>query len=407
MWAAEEQTRRERTLMDRWTSIFSRLNEVLSGILTVKCFAMEQVEKKKFLKDIYGANEVVLKGVGTDTKVGAAKNFVTMIARIAAIAAGGYLIYRGEITIGTLIAFLGYVGGLFGPVQGLTGVYQTIRRATVALDTIFSILDAHDPLRDSPDARAIETLRGEVVFDKVSFGYQMDSIILDQIDLNIRPGEVVALVGPSGTGKTTLMSLLQRLYDPTSGSIYIDGSDIRDIKQHSLRRQIGVVLQDALLFNDTIRSNIAYGKPDATQSEIEEAAKAANAHQFIMNLPDGYDSVAGERGSKLSAGERQRISIARALLKDPPVLILDEATSALDAESESLVQEALTRLVRGRTTFIIAHRLSTVVNADRILVMKDGNIIEDGTHGQLMGMGGYYSSLVGLQTQGFIRAEAA
>lgn len=407
MWAATEQTRRERTLMNRWSKIFSRLNEVLSGIVTVKCFVMEESEKKRFLHDVRGANDVVLRGVGTDTRVGAAKNLVTMLARIIAIALGGYLVFRGEITVGTVVAFLGYVGGLFGPVQGLTGIYQTLRKATVSLDTIFSILDAHDHLSDAPDARAIRAVRGEVVFDRVGFGYQKEKSILKDICIQVKPGETVALVGPSGAGKTTLMSLLQRLYDPSSGSILVDGMDIRCLKQRSLRRQIGVVFQDAVLFNDTVRNNIAYGSPGASQKEVEEAARAANAHEFILRMPEGYDTVVGERGGCLSAGEKQRINIARALLKNPPLLILDEATSALDAESEALVQEALARLVRGRTTFIIAHRLSTVVGADRILVLKDGKIIESGTHNKLMAMGGYYASLVQRQTCGLLLPEAA
>lgn len=407
MRAAAEQTRRERTLMNRWSKIFSRLNEVLAGIVTVKCFVMEDTEKKRFLKDVHGANDVVLRGVGTDTRVGAAKNLAAMLARIIAIALGGYFVFRGEVTVGTVVAFLGYVGGLFGPVQGLTGIYQTLRKATVALDTVFSILDAPDPMGDTPDARPITAVRGEIVFDTVCFGYQGGKSILQDICIQAKPGETVALVGPSGSGKTTLMSLLQRLYAPSSGSIRVDGVDISRLKQRSLRRQIGVVFQDAVLFNDTVRGNIAYGRPWASQKEIEEAAQAANAHEFILRMPDGYDTEVGERGGCLSAGERQRITIARALLRNTPLLILDEATSALDAESEALVQEALARLVRGRTTFVIAHRLSTVVEADRILVLKDGRIIESGTHTKLMSMSGYYASLVDRQTCGLLLPEAA
>jgi ATP-binding cassette, subfamily B, bacterial len=407
MWAAAEQTRRERTLMDRWTKIFSRLNEVLSGILTVKSFTMEEREKARFLSDVGGANEVVSRGIGTDSKVGAIKNIVAMAARISAIGFGGHLVLRGEVTIGTLIAFLGYIGGLFGPVQGLTGVYQTLRKATVSLDTVFSILDAQDSLVDSPDARTVTCIRGDVVFDRVTFGYHKDNPVIRNVSLHIKPGESVALVGPSGAGKSTMMAMIQRLYDPISGAISIDGMDVRNLKQQSLRKQIGVVLQDALLFNDTIANNIAYGRPSASRQEIEEVAKAANAHAFIMNLPGGYDAPAGERGSRLSGGERQRISIARALLKDPPILILDEATSSLDAESEALVQEALARLIRGRTTFIIAHRLSTVVGADRIFVLKDGTICEMGTHLELMSKRGYYASLVQRQTSGLLRGSAA
>ncbi len=405
-WAAKEQTVRERVLLERWSQIYSRFNEVLAGIATVKSFAMEEAEKRRFLRGVDGANAVVIRGVRRDTGVGAVKNLLALAARLAALGVGGYLVIRGQITVGTLIAFQGYVTGLFGPVQGLTNIYQTLRTASVSLDTIFSILDARDELADAPDAKRVRGLRGDVVFDRVSFSYGGGPRVLDGIDLHIRPGEVVALVGPSGAGKSTLAALLQRLYDPSSGEIRIDGVDIRQIEQRSLRRHIGVVLQDAVLFNDTVLNNIAYGRPGASRAEIEAAAKAANAHEFIERLPDGYDTVVGERGGLLSGGERQRIAIARALLKDPPILVLDEATSALDAESEALVQEALARLVRGRTTLVIAHRLSTVIDADRIVVLNSGRIVESGMHAELLAQGGYYASLVRRQTRGLLESAA-
>ena len=323
-----------------------------------------------------------------------------MLAKTASIGFAVYLIHRGATTVGTLMAFLGYQGGLFGPVSNLTGVYQTLRKAGISFDIVFSILDTEDSLRDSPHARPVQRVRGEVVFSKVSFAYNRESPILNDIDLHVAPGETIAIVGPSGSGKTTMVSLLQRFYDPTQGSIKIDGTDLRLLQQRSLRKQFGVVLQDALVFNDTIRNNIAYGRPDATREEIEAASRAANAHEFITRLPGGYDYVVGERGSRISVGERQRISIARALLKNPSLLILDEATSALDAESEVLVQDALDRLIKGRTSFIIAHRLSTIVGAHRILVLKDGRIMECDNHESLMRQGGYYASLVKCQSRG-------
>lgn len=404
-WAAPEQMQRERRLVERWNSIYGRFNEVLAGMMTVKGFAMEEEEKRRFLEGVRQGNDVVRRGVRIDSQTGSLRNLATTAARIAALALGGYFVYRGEMTVGTLVAFLGYIGGLFGPVQGLTNTYQTVRRATVSLEAIFDILDADDVIADAPDATDVRTLRGEVEFRNVSFGYQPGSAVLRNINLSARSGETIALIGPSGSGKTTLTNLLQRFYQVSSGSITVDGVDVREMTQHSLRSQIGVVFQDPHLFNDTIRANIAYGRPDATQAQIEAAAKAAQAHDFIMALPEGYDTVAQERGSRLSAGQRKRIAIARALLKDPPLLILDEATSALDTESERVIQRALKALFRGRTAFVIAHRLSTVREADRIVVIKDGEIAEAGNHTELLAKGGYYASLVEGQAEGFLEEK--
>ncbi|MFL5350652.1 MAG: ABC transporter ATP-binding protein [Hyalangium sp.] len=403
-WAATRQTAREKTLMDRWVKIYARFNEVLSGIVTVKSCAMEEREKQRFLHDVRDANGVVVHGVGFDSWVGLAQNSVILLARVAALALGSFLALRGDITAGTLVAFLGYVGGVFAPVQGLSGTYRTLRTASVAMDQVFHILDTQDHLGDAPDAEEVTHVHGEVEFDDIHFAYSPDGgkPLLNGIQLHVPPGQHVALVGPSGAGKSTLMALLCRFYDPISGAVRIDGRDIRGLKQMSLRRNIGVVLQESLLFNESVRANIAYGRPHATQEQIEEAAKAAHAHEFIMRLPQGYDTVVGERGSRLSVGERQRVAIARSLLKDPPILILDEPTSALDAESEALVQEALGRLMKGRTTFAIAHRLSTVVDADRILVLKGGHIVEEGDHARLMELDGYYASLVRRQTRGLL-----
>jgi ATP-binding cassette subfamily B protein len=405
--AAPEQTQRERRLVERWSSIYSRFNEVLTGITTVKSFAMEEAEQRRFLAGVREGLDIVRNGIRIDNRNGAIRSLAGTLARLAAIGLGGWLVWRGEITLGTLVAFLGDIGGLFGPVQGLTNTYQTLRKATVALETIYGILDAEDAVADAPGALEARVLRGEVRFEELTFAYRAGTKVLEDVTLTIKPGETVALVGPSGSGKSTLVALLQRLYAPTSGRILVDGTDIRELAQRSLRKQLGVVLQDPHLFNDTVHANIAYGRPDATRADVEAAARAANAHEFIETLPDGYDTVVKERGSRLSGGQRQRIAIARALLKDPPVLIFDEPTSALDAESEAAIQAALRALLHGRTAIIVAHRLSTVADADRIVVLRDGKVSEMGTHEELLERGGQYARMVRQQAKGYLDQRAA
>jgi ATP-binding cassette, subfamily B, bacterial len=404
--ASREQVAREQALMQRWTKVFARLHEMLMGILVVKSFAMEEQERRRFLGGVADANAIVVRGVDTDARTTAMKNMAIIAARTLALGLGGVLVVKREISIGTLIAFVGYLGGLFQPVQHLTGIYQTLRRATVSLDAVRSILEAQDSVRDAPEAREAHALKGDVEFRDLAFEYRPGTPVLRDIQLHVRPGEMVALVGPSGAGKTTLMALLQRLYDPTGGAILLDGCDLREVRQQSLRAQIGVVLQEGTLFSDSIRDNIAFGRPGATEDEIVAAAKAAYAHEFIMALPEGYQTSVGEGGCKLSGGERQRIAIARAFLKNAPIMILDEATSALDAEGEEQVKRALARLAEGRTTFVIAHRLSTVTAADTIVVFRDGGISEMGRHDHLMRQNGYYASLVHKQIEGFFPRAA-
>jgi ATP-binding cassette subfamily B protein len=401
--AARAQTQRERLLMERWTKLYSRLNEVLAGIRTVKLFAMEDAERRRFLDGQRAGNEIVLDGVRADSVNGAFRALAASLARLAAIGLGGWLVLRGEITIGALVAFLGYVSGLFGPVQGLTTTYQTLRKATVALEAIFGILDAEQEMEDLPGAVPAGALRGDVRFRDVTFAYAGAPPLVTSFNLHARPGETVALVGPSGSGKTTLTSLLLRLHGLQSGHILVDGRDVRSFSAQSLRRQIALVSQDIHLFNDTVRANIAYARPDATHDEVTQAARNADAHDFIMALPDGYDTIIGDRGGRLSGGQRQRIAIARALLKDASVLVLDEATSALDAVSESAVQGALARLREGKTTLVIAHRLSTVVDADRIIVLKEGRVLAEGRHEELLHGCAYYASLVGASTDGLLQ----
>ena len=401
-WAAREQTERERVLMDMWTKIYSRLNEVLAGIRTVKVFAMEETERARFLEAQAEGNRIVRRGVTNDTRTGALRGLAATLARLAAISLGGWLILHGRITVGTLMAFLGYVTGLFGPVQGLTDTYQTMRKANVALELIFEIFDADEVVADRADAVDAGRFEGEIRFHDVSFSHGDGPRVLHDFNMHVRPGETVALVGPSGSGKSTMTSLLLRLNKLDAGRITIDGTDIRDLTAHSLRRQIGFVSQEIHLFNDTVRANIAYGRPDATDRDVREAALAAHAHEFIATLPAEYDTVIGERGSRLSGGQRQRLAIARALLMDASILVLDEATSALDTVSEAIVQETLEDLCATRTTLVIAHRLSTVVNADRIVVLHDGRVLAQGTHEQLLQTCTYYAALVGASTNGLL-----
>ncbi|NLM37571.1 MAG: ATP-binding cassette domain-containing protein, partial [Firmicutes bacterium] len=296
---------------------------------------------------------------------------------------------------GSLVTFFTYIGMLGTPITTLTNTINTFQQALAGADRLFEILDHQEDLRDKPNAIVLPEIRGEVEFVNVSFGYHPGQEILSGINLKVAPGEVIALVGPSGAGKTSLVNLIPRFYVPTSGAVLVDGYNVRDVKIASLRRQIGLVPQETILFGVSIWENIAYGKPDATEKEIINAAKMANAHEFITELSNGYQTLAGERGSQLSGGQKQRIAIARALLRNPRILILDEATSALDTEAERLVQEALERLMKGRTTFIIAHRLSTVQGADKIVVLAHGKIVEVGTHQELLQTHGLYAKMYG------------
>ena len=292
---------------------------------------------------------------------------------------------EGRLSAGGLVAYLVYTMMVAAPIASLAGLYAQFQSALGATERLFELLDTLPDIADGSEAQVLPTVSGRVVFEQVDFDYTTAVPILKQVSFEAEPGQVVALVGPSGAGKSTLVNLIPRFYDVANGRILVDDCDVRAVTVKSLRQQIGIVPQETILFSDTVLENIRYGKLDATQAEIEQAAQAANAHDFIENdLPDGYQTMVGERGVKLSGGQRQRVAIARAILKDPRILILDEATSSLDSESESLVQEALERLMNGRTSFVIAHRLSTVINADWVLVLEKGRVVEQGTHGDLL-----------------------
>ncbi len=408
LWAAEIASRREKSLLGKWMSIYARLQQALGLIKTVKAFGMEDGECSRFLGGVKDANQLVARGVKQDSLFGGAKNLVTGIGRLAVFLYGGVLLVRGEITVGTLVAFITYTGALYAPVLGLAGFYEAFRKARVYLDTIFDIIDTRDQIEESPNAITLQECRGNVGFESVCFAYGGTSAnepsrpqaILKGVSFAAEPGRMVALVGPSGSGKSTIMDLICRFYDPISGAVTLDGIDVRQLSQKSLRSHVSMVLQNTLLFSDTIWNNIKCGRPDATDEEVIAAAKAANAHQFIIAKEKGYDTEVGERGDKLSGGERQRIAIARAILKDPAVFIFDEATSNLDSESEALIQDSIDRLAKKKTVFVVAHRLSTVKNADQILVLQDGRIRERGRHAELISANGIYRALVEKQDLG-------
>ncbi len=324
-------------------------------------------------------------------------DFLNTLATAGVLAYGGYLAVAGAATVGTVTAFLLYVQQFFRPIQILSQFYTQAQSAIAGLERIFSLLDEPELLSDAPDASELPPIAGKVEFDNVSFGYVPGQKVLDGVRLCAEPGQMIALVGPTGAGKSTIINLILRFYDVTAGAVQVDGIDVRKVTQASLRQQIGFVLQDNILFNGTVAENIAFGHPTASQSEIEAAAQVANVHEFITTLPQGYATVLGGKGASLSQGQRQLISIARAVLIDPRILILDEATSSIDTQTEKLVQEAIAHLLKNRTSFVIAHRLSTVTQADQVLVIQQGHIVESGTHQQLIDQAGVYAKLYALQ----------
>ena len=368
------------------------LHERVQGMPVIRSFALEDYEQKQFEERNGNFLDRAIAHTSWNAKAYTVTNTITDIAPLLVIAVAGYLVISWDLTLGTMVAFVGYMERVYSPLRRLINSATVLTQSLASMDRVFEFLDEKYDIEDKPDAKELTKVDGKVEIKQVSFHYDEDEAdVLRKVSLDVEKGETIAFVGMSGGGKSTLISLIPRFYDVTEGSILIDGEDIRNVKVRSLRDKIGMVLQDNILFSDSVATNIRMGKPDATDEEVIAAAKAANAHEFIMNLPNGYDTLVGERGVKLSGGQKQRVAIARVFLKNPPILIFDEATSALDLESEHLIQEALEKLAHDRTTFIVAHRLATITHADRIVLIEDGEIKEIGTHDELMQKkGGYY-----------------
>ena len=377
--------------------ITSVLQESVSSARVVKSFVREQYEIDRFERENEANLNANLKNARYMATLTPTIEFVAALGVTMILWFGGNNVIAGDTTAGSLVAFLAYAVNISNPIKRITRTTGNIQRALAAAQRVFDVMDLPEEVKDLPDAKALPAVTGSVRFEHVTFSYNEGDEILHDLSFEAEPGQAVGLVGPSGAGKSTIASLLPRFYDCDAGTIRIDGTDIKHVTLDSLRNQVGIVPQETILFNGSVYDNILYGRLDATKEEIEEAAKAANAHDFIMELPDGYNTMLGDRGVNISGGQRQRIAIARAILKDPRILILDEATSALDTESERVVQEALNRLMVGRTSIIIAHRLSTIKNADRILVLDKGKLVEDGTHEELMNKNGLYAHLYQIQ----------
>ena len=387
-------------IQERLADINSLLQESIAAVRVVKSFVRERYEIERFR----GQNELnfqaEMKNVQLSSLLTPTVEFLAAITVTIILWIGGYEVVQGEITAGSLVAFLTYAVNLANPVKRIGRIYGAVQRAMAAADRVFDVIDMEETIHDREGAVPLPEIEGRVAVKDVSFSYKEGAPALSHVSLEASPGQLVAFVGPSGAGKSTIANLIPRFYEVNEGVIEIDGHDVRDVTLDSLREQIGIVPQETMLFSSSVRENIRYGRLDATDEEIEEAARAANAEEFILQLPEGYETKIGERGLNLSGGQRQRIAIARAILKNPRILILDEATSALDTESEKIVQAALDKLMVGRTSFAIAHRLSTIFNADCIYVIDGGHIVEQGTHEELLAAGGLYSTLYNIQFRG-------
>lgn len=378
--------------------VSNRLQENVTGVQVVRAFARENYEIQRFETANMDVFHKWVKVIDEWAKIMPTTNWLTTLGTILILFFGGQMVLEGTLTVGAVVAFNAYILMLAEPAQALTGLVNAGGEAAAGAQRVFEVLDAEPAIQSRKEAGVLSTLSGEVEFKNISLKYQDEKTeSLSEINAHVKKNQIVALIGPTGSGKTSLVNLIPRFYDVTDGAVLVDGRDVRDVELTSLRRQIGIVLQTSLLFSDTIRGNIAYGRPDATEEEIIAAAKAAQAHEFITGFTKGYDTIVGERGVTLSGGQRQRVAIARALLMDPHILILDDSLSSVDTQTEKLIQAALDTLMEGRTTFVIAHRLSTVRRADMILVMDKGRIVERGTHDELLAKGGLYKEIHDLQ----------
>ncbi len=384
-------------MQERAADITAVLQETISSVRVIKSFVREEYEIARFVKENYANFRAQMKNAQVMATLTPVIELIAAIGVTFLIWYGGFEVINGNLTAGALIAFLVYATNLANPIKRLSRIYGNVQKAMAAAERVFSVLDEKTDIVEKDNATELKAVIGKVDFKAVTFKYNENEVILKDINLAVKAGQMVAIVGPSGAGKTTIVNLLPRFYDPVAGNIYIDDVNIADVTLASLREKIGIVPQETVLFNGSIYDNILYGDLTATTEEVMAAAKAANAHDFIMQMADQYQTQIGERGSKLSGGQRQRIAIARAILKNPRILILDEATSALDTESEKLVQDALDKLMVGRTSFVIAHRLSTILQADMIIVMEKGQIVEQGSHEELLKLDGLYSGLYKLQ----------
>jgi subfamily B ATP-binding cassette protein MsbA len=381
-------------VLERRAELSTVLQEGITGIRIVQAFGMEEYERQRFRTKNHELFQAIMRIVRVDALSSPVMEILEAVGIVIAVWMGGWLVVHGGLTPGAFMGFLGALASLYGPIKRLSAVNNNIQRGMAGVTRVFEVLDQRPEVADRPGAHVLPPVKEVVTFEHVSFAYEPGRFILRDIHFQAKLGEIVAIVGASGVGKSTLVNLVPRFFDPTKGRILLDGLDLRDVTLASLRAQIGMVTQDTILFDDTVANNIAYGRSaEVDLARIQEAARQANADEFIRELPEGYATRIGEKGVRLSGGQKQRIAIARAILKDPPILTLDEATSALDAGAERLVQEALERLMRNRTTFVIAHRLSTVIQADKIVVLKDGAIAESGSHVTLLAKRGVYAQL--------------